>query len=203
MVFRILLNYEIFECNDVTLAYDNFPSGILSSTWYTTTYTEEGMLFRKFVSGLNKPAYFPLPPYPYFDIFRAGIRIKPIDSLDIYLDWTRNEYEWAQAIDDNVNHISLEASYMPTDKLGFYLRYTYSIMNDYTELNTNSRVEKNSHHNFFGEVRYKVDKDSELIAQYGVGGVSPVGIATYSPFGGSLAVLDTQHVLRMYYRRKF
>ncbi len=188
--------------NDVTLAYDNFPRGILASTWWTN-YIEEGVLYRKMITGLYYGQYFPLPPYPYFDIFRAGVRIKPRDDLDIYLDWTRNEYEWAQAIDDNVNHIGLEVSYMPMDKLGLYFRYTYSIMNDYSELNSSGVVEKNSHHNFFGELRYRIDKDSELVAQYGVGGVTPVGIATYSPFGGSLATLDTQHILRMYYRRRF
>jgi len=188
--------------NDSTLAYDNFGRGLLSWTSFYT-YTESGQTFRDQVYGLNHPGAFPAPPYPYFDIFKVGIGVKPRDNLEIYLDYARNEYEWSQIIDDNTNHIGLEVSYLPIEKLGIYGRYVYSRANDISELNENSSVENRSHHTFFSEVRLGLKEDSELVAQYGVGGISGIAESTYSPFGGGVATLDTQHMVRVYYRKKF
>ena len=199
---KISLSFVWEHSNDTTLAFDNFPRGLL--TWSSfTTYTEEGYIFRKLIQGLNHPGVFPLPPYPYFDIFKVGLRLSPLENLEIYLDWTKNEYGWAQGIDDNVNHIGLELAYQPLKNLGFYLRYTYSKMYDYSELNDNQGANEDSHHNFFSEVRFSPWEDNEFILQYGVGSVTPIGVSIGSPFGGSLPVLDTQHIFRVYYRRKF
>lgn len=199
---KVSLDFIWEHTNDSTLANDNFPRGLL--TWTSmTTYNEDGYVFRKLSQGLNHEECFSLPPYNYFDIFRAGVHLKPLENLEMALDWTKNENYWAQAIDDNVNHISLETAYMPLDKLGFYLKYTYSKMNDYTELNDGQTTGKNSHHNFFAEMRYRPVGDSEFILQYGVGGITPISVSTGSPFGGGIPVLDTQQVVRAYYRRKF
>ena len=198
-----LTPYFIWEhTNDVTIAANNYPRGVFNSK-YLDTFTEENMVFRRPVLQLYRGSFFPQAPYPYYDIFRAGITLRPRDNLEIGLDWARNENEWAQAIDDNSNHIGFELSWRPVDKLGLYFSYDYTKMNDISELNDKSEVVKRSHHNFFSEVRYRVDDDSELIAQYGVGGYNPFGVEVYSPFGGSLAVLDTQHIVRAYYRKKF
>jgi len=199
---KVSLDFIWEHTNDSTLSNDNFPRGLLNWT-SMTTYNQDGYVFRKLSQGLNHGECFSLPPYSYFDIFRAGIHLKPLENLEMYLDWTKNENYWAQAIDDNVNHISLEAAYMPLDKLGFYLKYTYSKMNDYTELNDGQTTGKNSHHNFFAEMRYRPVEDSEFILQYGVGGITPISVSTGSPFGGGIPVLDTQQVVRAYYRRKF
>ncbi|MCK4519774.1 MAG: tetratricopeptide repeat protein [Candidatus Omnitrophica bacterium] len=206
-------NYDFFDwldasftwehTNDCTLAYDNFPRGLFDSTPLFSTYSEYGKTYRKETFGLYDTGYFPVPPYPYFDIFKVGIGLRPKDNLEIYLDYTRNEYEWAQIIDDNMNHIGLEISYLPAKKLGLYWRYVYSRCKDISELNEGSRVEKREHHNFFSEVRVSLKEDSELVAQYGVGGVAGVAEPTYSPFGGGVATLDTQHIARFYYRKKF
>jgi len=205
-------NYDFFEwlnanftwehTNDSTLAYDNFGRGLLNWTSFST-YSEYDKTYRKEIFGLNEEGAFPLPPYSYFDIFKVGIGLRPKDNLEIYLDYGRNEYEWAQIIDDNTNHIGLEISYLPTEKIGLYGRYVYSRCKDISELNEDSRVEKRSHHTFFSEVRLRIKKDSELIAQYGVGGIAGAAESTYSPFGGGVATLDTQHIARVYYRKKF
>ena len=207
------LEYELFDwlipsfiwehTNDYTVAYDNFPGRILDYTTMTRSYTGD-ILFRYPSTSLPNGGTFALPAYDYFDIFKVGLQIKPLDNLDIYVDWTRNENEWAQAIDDNSNHIGVEVAYRPFKKVGIYAKYVYSEMNDYSELNEDARVVKRSHHNFFTEIRLRLDEDSELVGQYGVGGISAGGLtASYSPYGGSLASLDTQHIVRLYYRRKF
>jgi len=152
---------------------------------------------------LNSTGFFPAPPYPYFDIFKAGIGIRPREDLEIYLDYTRNEYEWAQLIDDNMNHVGLEIGYTPVKKLGFYLRYVYSRANDIFEANSDGVVNKHSHHDIFSEVRLMLKDNSELVAQYGVGNIAGIAYTTYSPYGGGVPTLDTQHIFRVYYRRKF
>ncbi|MFO8053204.1 MAG: hypothetical protein R6U54_04520, partial [Candidatus Omnitrophota bacterium] len=105
--------------------------------------------------------------------------------------------------DENMNHIGLSASYSPTDKIGFYLRYVYSKVNDLSELNDDERVVKRTHHTVFSELRFRLEETSELIAQYGVGNTGGILESTYTPFGGGVPTLDTQHIFRVYYRKKF
>ncbi len=202
-LFSWLIPNLVWEyTNDATLAYDNFPRGVYNST-YIGTFPEEGFTSRREVLQLYRGSFFSQPPYSYYDIFKAGVLFKPREDLNVYIDWTRNEFEWAQLIDDNSNHIGVELTYTPLEKLGFHFKYTYTRANDISELNDKSEVVKKNHHNFFSELRYRINQDSEFIAQYGVGGVIPVGIITTSPFGGSLQTLDTQHIVRAYYRQKF
>ena len=187
--------------NDIAYAYDNFPRGLL--TWSSfSTYYEYDRKYRQITGGLNYANEFAIP-HPYYNIFKVGLGFKPLDNLDIYLDWGRNEYEWAQIIDDNSNHIGLEISYVPVKKLALYFRYVFSRVKDISELNENGTVQKHNHHDIFCEARLRFTKDSELVTQYGVGISAFSGTSTYSPYGGSVPTLDTEHIFRMYYRRKF
>jgi hypothetical protein len=209
------LKYDLFDwldvngiwehTNDATLAYDNFPRNVFNGNSLSRTFWEEGMAFRDENFWLNNPYFFPQPPYSWYDIFKVGVNIKPTDKLRFYLDWTRNEYEWAQLIDDNTNHIGIEAEYLPTDKLGFNVRYVYSKAKDMFTLNDSAgtTVTEDSHHNIFAEGRMKLDEDSELVAQYGVGTTAAIGTSTTTPFGGGQPTLDTQHIFRVYYRKRF
>ena len=188
--------------NDAIYAYDNFPRGLLTGTGFWAYY-EYGEKYRRESYWLNNNDAFPLPPYPYFDIFKVGINLQPRDDLHIYLDYTRNEFEWAQLIDDNMNHIGIEAAYTPFKKLGFYVRYVYSRVKDITELNEQNSVSKDTHHSVFSEIRYNLEENSELVAQYGVGNISGLSYSSYTPFGGGVATLDTEHIFRLTYRKKF
>jgi len=188
--------------NDTIYAYDNFPRGLLTGTGFWA-YWEYGQKYRRESYWLNSNHAFPLPPYPYFDIFKVGIDLQPRDDLHIYLDYTRNEFEWAQLIDDNMNHIGIEASYTPFERLGFYARYVYSRVKDITELNEQDSVSKDTHHCVFTEIRYNLEENSELVAQYGVGNISGLSYSSYTPFGGGVATLDTEHIFSLTYRKKF
>ena len=196
------LSFVWEHTNDSTLACDNFPRGILSGSSFAT-FEENGQTYREQSFWLNYPSYFDLPSYSEFDIFKVGLGIRAKDNLHFYLDYTRNENEWAQTIDDNMNHVGIEASYLPIKKLGLHTRYVYSRAKDISELNDQGRLIKRAHHNIFSEVRLVIEEDSELIAQYGVGSAIGIYGSTYSPFGGSVATLDTQHIFRLYYRKKF
>ena len=199
---KIAVNGTWEYTNDYTLAYDNFPRGLLNDL-YMGTYTEYGRVYRKEVYFLYNQNLFPLPPYDFYNIFKAGIRFTPIEELEIYLDFTRNDFRSAGQINDNMNHIGFEVGYIPFKKLGFYLKYTYSQWNDLAAMAAGGSDYYNGHHNVFMEVRYLPVKDSELIMQYGEGGYAAVGTVNFDPFGGALMTLDTQHIFRLFYKKKF
>jgi tetratricopeptide (TPR) repeat protein len=195
--------YGIWEhTNDYTVAYDDFPRGILNGTTFTTS-TIDGKTYRSDATFLYSQGLFPLPPYPYYDIFKIGTSFHINDKLNIYLDWTRNEYELAGQIDDNINHIGLEIEYNPIDKLGLYFKYVYSRWKDLDRMANGEGVFYEGHHNFFSEVKWNLSENDSLLFQYGAVGRGVLGEFLYDPYGGTLSTLDTQHVFRIYYRRKF
>jgi len=206
------LEYQFFDwlslngiweyTNDYTLAYDNFPRGILNSA-QMSTYTENGKTYRYNQVYLYDQQLFPQPPYPFYNIFKTGLKFVPIKEIEIYLDYTRNEFRSSGPIDDNMNHLGMEISYLPNKKLGFYLRYVYSRWNDLERLRRGEDKCYLGHHNFFLESRYRFTADDEFVIQYGESGITPITLVTFDPFGGSLSTIDTQHIFRLYYRRKF
>lgn len=207
------LNYDFFDwlslngvyerTNDYNLAYDNFPSNTLrDNTTLGGTYYQNGMLYRYKNPWLYSQANFPKPPYDFYNIFKTGLRVQPMDKMDIYLDYTRNEFASAGQNSDNMNHVGIEMTYMPCEKFGMALKYTYSRWQDVDRL---AAGETNSlgHHNFFSEFRYLPSKDDEVTLQYGEGNTSTIGNMSLDPYGGTLLAIDTAHMIRAYYRRKF
>jgi len=87
-------------------------------------------------------------------------------------------------------------------KFGIYFKYTYSRSQDLERLAAGI-TDLENHNNFFTEFRYLPSKDDELIVQYGVGEASVLTNMVFDPYGGSMLALDTQHIFRLYYRRKF
>jgi hypothetical protein len=201
--FEWLSLNTIFECtNDYTLAYGNFPRGLLNGSSLGRTYYENGKEYRTDDPYVYDQQLFPQPPYPFYKIYQFGLRLLPIEKLEIYLDYTRNEFEIAGQNSDKMNHLGLELSYMPTKKLGVLFKYTYSRWKDLDLLRAGI-TEVVGHHNFFTEFRYLASQEDEFILQYGEGNTSPVGNINFDPYGGSLLTLDTQHIIRAYYRKKF
>jgi hypothetical protein len=201
--YEWLIANSIFECtNDYALAYGNFPRGLFNSGQLGSAYYEYGNKYRASSPYLYDQQVFPQPPYPFYNIYQFGLRLLPAEKLDIYLDYTRNEFELAGQNSDKMNHVGLEVAYMPTKKFGMLFKYTYSRWKDPTLLKSGI-TEIVGHHNFFTEFRYLASKDDEFILQYGEGNTSPVGSISFDPYGGSLLTLDTQHIVRAYYRKKF
>ncbi|MFH0877481.1 MAG: hypothetical protein V1863_04580 [Candidatus Omnitrophota bacterium] len=188
--------------NDSTAATDNYPRGLFNDSNFTT-YTENGKVYREAIPFLYSQEGFPLPPYDAFNIFKLGFDWCPVDKLEFYLDFAYNEFKQAGQIDENINHYGLEVAYQPTRKLSFLFKLTYARWLDMLYLNASGLDKYEWHTNFFMESRYKTDESSEFIFQYGVGGISPIGSSTFDPFGGALLVLDTQHIFRLYYKKKF
>ena len=194
--------YEV--TNDYTLAYGNFPEGDLNSSQPSDVYYEYGNTYLRNRNFLYDQQLFPQPPYEFYNVYKAGVTLTPIDKLELYFDYTRNEFKDAGQISDSMNHFGVEIGYMPSSKLGFYLRYTYSLWHDLDKLSSGDSGE-NAHHNVFAAVRYMFSKDDELTLEFGV---SPnysyiSDSVTYDPYGGSLVTIDTQRIVRVFYRRKF
>jgi hypothetical protein len=82
-------------------------------------------------------------------------------------------------------------------------KYVYSRCQDLDKLQAGI-TEMTGHHNFSSEFRYLPTKDDELVLQYGVGDATSINnLSSTDPYGGGLLTLDTQHIIRAYYRRKF
>lgn len=208
------LNYDFFDwislngiyerTNDYTLAYGNFPQDVLrNDTTLNSVYFQNNNRYRYIWPSLSSQGLFPQAPYEFYNVFKTGLRMSPLDNMDIYLDYTRNEFESACMNTDNMNHIGMELIYMPIKKLGMLFKYTYSRVQDLDRLQSGI-TNPVGHHNFFSEFRYLPSKDDEMILQYGVGDTSSIGnVSSIDPYGGSMLTLDTQHIIRAYYRRKF
>ncbi|VAX36755.1 hypothetical protein MNBD_UNCLBAC01-1269 [hydrothermal vent metagenome] len=188
--------------NDLTAATDNFPRGLLNSSSFET-FEENALTFRRDVNFLYGQGSFDLPPYEYLNIFKTGLNVRPIEKVDIYLNYTRNPNKFAGQIDDSMNQIGFEATYLPTSKLGIFFKYTRSQSYDLFTLVNDQRLSFETHHNFFSELRYKMAKDEHFTFQYGVGPSPVLSSSTFDPFGGAMLSLDTQHIFRAYYQRSF
>ncbi len=207
------LNYDFFDwlsldgiyerTNDYTLAYDSFPANTLrNDTTLYGTYYQNDNLYRYNDPFLYQQGVFPQAPYDFYNVFKSGLRFQPLNNMDIYLDYTRNQFESAGQNSDSMNHVGIEMTYMPCEKIGMVLKYTYSRWQDTDRLVTGS-TNPVGHHNFFSEFRYLPSKNDELILQYGEGNSSSIGNMTLDPYGGSALTIDTAHIFRAYYRRKF
>jgi len=212
------LNYDFFEwmslngiyerTNDYTLAYGNFPQNVLRNDSTLNSYYYQNDRYYSYVQPfLYNQGIFPQAPYDFYNVFKTGLRIMPMPNMEIYLDYTRNEYETASLVNDNMNHIGLELTYMPVKKIGMSFKYIYSRSKDIIQLPSSDYGLTDhpiGHHNFFSEFRYLPSKDDELILQYGVGDTSSISnLASLDPYGGGMLTLDTQHIFRAYYRRRF
>ncbi|MCX5669123.1 MAG: hypothetical protein NTX89_03275 [Candidatus Omnitrophica bacterium] len=207
------LNYDFFDwlsldgiyerTNDYSLGYDNFPRNVLrNDSTLNSVYYQNDLAYRYVNPFLYQQENFPQAPYEFYNIFKMGLRVSPLENMDIYLDYTRNEFQAASLNSDNMNHVGLEMTYMPTPKFGMLLKYIYSRCQDVDRL-VSGITEPVGHHNFYGEFRYLPSKDDEIILQYGEGNSSAIGNMNLDPYGGSMLTLDTQHIIRAYYRRRF
>ncbi len=199
---QVSVNSVYEHTNDSTEATDNYPRGLFNSASQTTVL-ENGKVYREPIPFLYTQSPFGLPPYTYFDIFKFGFSYRPVDELEFYLDFAVNHNKMAGQIDDNMNHFGFEVAYTPTSKLSFLFKYSASRWIDMLQLNATGVEIFSWHSNFFLQSRYNIDPTSELICEYGVGGITPLGTSSYDPFGGALSVLDTQHIIRVFYKKSF
>lgn len=191
--------------NDYNVGYANTPqSQLWNRAGGLNKYIENGNPYREVLPVLYDQGCFPLPPYDFYNIYRMGININPLDNLGIALDYTSNEYKNAGPIGSTMNHVGCAISYSPMEKMAIFLKYTYSRWKDIDQILVGDIL---GHSNIFAEFMYRMSKDEDFVLQYGEasrdpyqGGILDVG---WDPYGGTIRTLDTQHIFRVYYRRKF
>ncbi len=188
--------------NDTTIATGNFPRGLLNDTTFAT-FTDEDQVIRFQSPFLYSQGFFPQPPYPFFDIFRAGVFLAPTEDLEMSLDWTRNEFEHAGQIDDNLNHLGLMAGWSPTKRLIVIGRYVVSWAIDVTNENAGGGAKFASHHGLYGRLTWKATSDSDLSVEFGEAALGPSILFTVDPSGDSYPTLDTEHLVRIIYSNRF
>ena len=189
--------------NDVTVSNDHFPRGLLNDSNFRT-FTDDGTVIREKLPFLYSQGLFPLPPYPWFDVFKAGVYVSPIEEVEFALDWTRNEFKQAGQIDDHLNHIGFTAAVAPVNRLVVIGRYVASWAVDVARLNAGETTKAESHHNLYAQVRWLISDDSSLSAEYGVGGLgSGATLIGFDPLGDWYPTLDTVHLVRVLYSNEF
>jgi len=188
--------------NDFTVGLDDYPRGLLNDTSFSTT-TEDGLVWRESAPFLYSQQFFPRPPYPWFNIYKAGFGIRPFDELRLRVEATKNDYKYASQVDDNMNHLGFEADYDVTEKLSLKLNYTYSKSYDLF-LQTQGELEYRDHHNVFVNLDYKMEEKGVFSLQFGEAALLPYStMFTTSPYPGFLPTVDTAHIVRAYFSRRF
>lgn len=198
--------------NDAFLATDNYPGSLLTGAVNGLPWTTADGRYRRMPQQALGRDYLGYPKYDYFDIFKVGLELRPTEQWMIYLDYTHNDNKFAGNIDDNMNHFGIETSFVPYENLGFFARYTYAKMYDIYSWDKigdwldNGQPLKYAHfHNFFFEARYFKANDMKLSLMYGVGPAYTTDVSTSNPSVAyyTSAVLETQHMVRMVYEKKF
>ncbi|MBI3087909.1 MAG: hypothetical protein HYY91_03380 [Candidatus Omnitrophica bacterium] len=189
--------------NDTTLATDNFPRGLLDGSTFST-FNEDDHVIRIPETFVFSQGFFPQPPYPFFDIFRAGLYVEPIeDQLQIAVDWTRNEFELAGQIDDNLNHVGVMAAWSPLTRLIVAGRYVISWAVDMADLNAGAGKRFTRRHSLFGRLLWKCSEHSNLYVDFGEAALGPSILFSIDPYGDYYPTLDTEHFVRVTYTSTF
>ncbi len=178
----------------------DFPRGLLNDT-SVTTENADGQTWDKVVPFLYDQQFFNLPPYRYYHIAKTKFIFTPTEAWKYILGYTYNQNKHASGINDDINHVGLEVDYIPTDKLTFWFKYIYSRLIDvYKQNKYQSSEYYESHHNVFFGTEYKINPDESFSLLYGefVGYDDP-----YEQSKWTLSALDTQHIFRLFYKRKF
>lgn len=178
------------------------PRALLNDS-YVSTETKGGMLLDKIIPFLYDQDMFEMPPYDYYDIYKTKLIYRPFSKLTGILSFTRNVNKYAIGLDDNINHIGLELDYKHNERLTFGFKYIYSKLKDVYRQSQEGGVHYEGHHNFFAELDYNIDKDQKFSLLFGEFVAYAPLEGLYAPAKWSLSALDTQHIVRMFYNRKF
>lgn len=178
----------------------DFPRGLLNDN-YVTTETIDGQVWDKVVPFLYDQGYFSQPPYYYYNIIRTRLIYTPTDKWEFVFRYTYNQNKYTSGLNDNINHVGIESSYMPSDKWTFWAKYIYSQLIDvYKQNKYKSSDFYEGHHNIFFGAEYKLRKDESFSLLFG----EFVGYSnSYQQAYWTLSALDTQHIIRLFYRKKF
>ncbi len=188
-----------------TWGSDNYPRGLFNDTTLPLE-TRGDQRIRLRQTFLYDQHVFPKPPYPWDHIFKVGLHWEAGSWLEGNLSWTRNTYEFAGQIDENMNHIGLELGWHPTKALSVISSYTlsHSVSLPQIAATSGAAIHNDRHHNLYLRTLYEVGDESELAVEYGVGRfINTYQLFVYDPRGQHFPTLDTEHLVRVVYTCRF
>ncbi len=189
--------------NDFVEGTNEFPQTVMDSISTAPSF-QNGQNYRQYFPFIYDQSYFEQAPYPYYNIFKTGLELTPSEKWHLYLDYTRNPNRFAGNFDDNMNHEGIEASYVPTPKIGFFASTVFSQGYDVNRLVNDNELDYRDYINFFFEMRMILPKDLMMSIQYGVGPSYDIQTSTTTPnLTYSSTVLETQHLVRIVFDKKF
>lgn len=185
---------------DASLEYTNDPMNfprLLFYDTYVTDVSQDGVLWDSMVPFLYDQTIFGLPPYDYYSIFRTHLFYTPFEWLEIRGSFAKNNNKFATGIDDTINHIGADIIFRPLKGVELWFSYVYTRLYDLYVYNKERRLDYKGHNNFFLGVQWSPGKDNYIRFLYG----------EYANYGDEndwyMSSLDTQHIFRLVYERKF
>jgi hypothetical protein len=177
----------------------DFPRTLLNNVFYQNV-TIDGRVYDEMVPFLYNQNFFSLPPYDYYSILKLKALFTPSDKWDILLSYTKNTNKYETGIDDNINHTGLEVKFRPTQKLTLSFEYMLTRFIDLYNQVIGNGIDYGWHNNFFTGLRYDIDETQYLDLLFGefIGYGDP-----YYSGRWSLSAVDTQHIVRLFYKKKF
>ncbi len=201
--FSIGARYEFKQYQttlDASLEYTNDPMNfprLLFYDTYVTDVSHDGVLWDSMVPFLYDQSIFGLPPYDYYSIVRAHLLFTPFEWLEIRTSFAKNNNKFATGIDDTVNHVGADIIFRPVKGLELWISYVYTRLYDLYVYNKEHRLDCEGHNNFFLGVQWSSGQDSYVRFLYGE-------YANYDEDSDwYMSSLDTRHIFRLVYERKF
>ncbi|MDP8260127.1 MAG: hypothetical protein P9L96_03890 [Candidatus Gygaella obscura] len=179
----------------------DFPRILLTDSYVGSSETHDGILYDNVVPFLyDQREFFDLPPYDYYSIVKGRVILNPFEKLQAILSYTKNSNKFTAGIDENINHFGMELKYSPKKNLTFWAKYIYSKLYDLYAANKERNLYYEGHNNFFLGTQYHIDENQSLELMFG----EFVDYdADYTDSTWSLSALDTQHIVRIFFRKKF
>jgi hypothetical protein len=175
--------------------YETFPNRVLTDTGFADLGdTREFNYF-----GFSQPL-IAIPPYDPYNIYKASIFYRPMDTLRFKFDYVINEFKHATGRDDNISHWGVEVDADITSQLTASFKYTRSQLVDlFRQQQMGEDLPFNHHNNVFGEIKYALNDNNTLIAQFGEFFVP----TSYTPVAWILNTVNTQRIVRLYFKGTF
>ncbi|NQT22356.1 MAG: hypothetical protein HQ579_02840 [Candidatus Omnitrophica bacterium] len=199
--------YGIYEATNDP---QDFPRGILNSVAYSTLVTTETVAqdFNRLINQVYNQNIFDLPPYEYYNIWKAVVTIKPTEDLRIrYEHVTNGNRNYAALYDNNHTHDSIEVSQKVLKNVTIDAGYSRSkIINLRRAIDTNAvDMQYEPHHNIYAQMRVNFKKGQRLVLQFGEAWIQQERPGVYDLRWPSTrtSVLDTRSIFRVFFEGKF
>jgi len=203
---------SIYGIYEATNDPQDYPRGILNDKTDAredgARYGESDILFNRLVPFLYSQDLFDFPPYRFYSIIKGVVTAKPIDSVMLkYTHVTNGNKNYAALFDDNHNHDAIEVHLGPLKNIDFWFGYSLSRVIDLERAISTNGVDRpfKPHHNVFAQLNWKLKNQQMLTFMYGESWIQNETPSVYSTRWPStrVSVLDTRHILRLFFQGKF